>query len=157
MSADTRLLRWPERDREDYERFAAAIDRVRAAAAQARGEIVAPMPTGPEEPEDVERARAILAHRRRRDSAAGAQAELFGEPGWDILLILFIAFEEERVTDAAEIARACGVRLPILSRWVRVLEQRGLIRASRVDEDGKEALALTDEGLALTLRCVSNA
>ena len=57
MSADIRLLRWPERDREDYERLVAAIERVRSVAARSRGEIVATVLTGPEEPDDVERAR----------------------------------------------------------------------------------------------------
>ena len=33
MSADIRLLRWPDRDRDEYERLAAALVRVRAIAA----------------------------------------------------------------------------------------------------------------------------
>ena len=35
MSADIRLLRWPDRDRDDYERLAAALERVRTIAARA--------------------------------------------------------------------------------------------------------------------------
>lgn len=52
MTADIRLLRWPERDRDDYERLAAAIERVRSAAARTRGEMAATVPTGPVEPRD---------------------------------------------------------------------------------------------------------
>jgi hypothetical protein len=33
MTAEIRLLRWPEQDRDDYERLVAAIERVRRAAA----------------------------------------------------------------------------------------------------------------------------
>ena len=34
MTADIRLLRWPERDREEYERLVSALERVRASAAR---------------------------------------------------------------------------------------------------------------------------
>lgn len=94
MTADIRLLRWPERDREEYERLVSALERVRASAARSRGEIVAPVPAGPEEPSDADRARTLLAQRRQRDAMAGDLIELFGEPGWDILLTLFVAYEE---------------------------------------------------------------
>lgn len=156
MSADIRLLRWPERDREDYERLAAAIERVRSVAARGRGEIVAAVPTGPEEPDDVERAKALLAHRRFRDEAAGPLAELFGEPGWDILLTLFIALEEGRTMQPAEITEAIGVRAPVLVRWLAVLESRGLIW-SDPDAGDAPAISLTNDGMALALRCVCDA
>ncbi len=154
MSADIRLLRWHDRDREDYERLAAALDRVRAVAARGRGEIVAPVPAGPEEPDDVDRARVLLAQRRARDAAAGALADMFGEPGWDILLNLFVAFEEGRAMDAATIAIAIGLRPAVLTRWLAVLTERGLIRS--VAPQPGSAMTLTIEGTALVLRCVGS-
>ena len=149
MTADIRLLRWPARDREDYERLAAALRRVREVAARGRGEIVVPVPAGPEEPSDADRARALLEQRRQRDRRAGPLAELFGEPGWDILLTLFIAYEEARHMPVAELAPAIGVRPAVMTRWQSVLQIRGLIRA--VDA---EHVSLTDEGLALVLGCI---
>ncbi len=156
MTADIRLLRWHERDREEYERLASAIARVRDGAARTRGEITAEMPVGPEEPNDADRARVLLAQRRSRDQAAGDQAELFGEPGWDILLTLFIAFEEGRPCPDAEIVETARVRPLVMARWLRVLIDRGLIRAIDV-QDGSAAHALTDRGMALVLRCVDGA
>jgi DNA-binding MarR family transcriptional regulator len=158
MNAETRLLRWSERDREEYERLAAALARVRSVAAQGRGEIVATVPTGPEEPDDVERARALLAHRRLRDAEAGPLADLFGEPGWDILLTLFIALEEGRTMRSAEIAAAIAVRPPVLRRWLTVLEARGLVWVAPTGADGPPAsVSLTSNGMALAIRCVSRA
>lgn len=155
MTADIRLLRWPERDRDDYERLAAALERVARIAAQGRGEIVATVPTGPEEPDDVDRARALLGYRRHRDAAAGRMAELFGEPGWDILLTLFIALEEGRTLAPAALVEAIAIRPAVLMRWLKVLESRDLVWASPRDGDGTpEAVSLTDAGVALTLRCI---
>ncbi|MGP7796373.1 hypothetical protein [Sphingomonas sp. CLY1604] len=156
MSADIRLLRWHHRDREDYERLAAALERVRAAAARGRGEIVAPVPTGPEEPEDVDRARVLLAQRRARDAAAGPLAEMFGEPGWDILLNLFIAFEAGEAMRPQVVADAIGLRPAVLARWIDVLTDRGLIRAIAADPDTPSTLSLTDSGTALVLRCLGS-
>ncbi len=156
MSADIRLLRWHEQDREDYERLAAAIERVRVAAAQGRGEIVASVPTGPEEPDDADRARALLSQRRRRDAAAGALAELFGEPGWDILLTLFIAFEDGQALRPGEITETVGVRPAVLDRWLKVLLSRGLVWSTTPGETDA-ALSLTDAGVALALACVGDA
>ena len=157
MSADIRLLRWPERDREDYERLVAAIERVRSVAARSRGEIVATVLTGPEEPDDVERAQALLTQRRARDAAAGPLAELFGEPGWDILLTLFIALEEGRTMHPAAIADAVAVRPAVLARWLKVLEKRGLIWAAAAPDAEAVPVSLTDAGMALALRCVAEA
>lgn len=157
MTADIRLLRWPERDREDYQRLAAAIEGVRRVAAHGRGEIVVPLPTGPEYPDDVERAYALLAQRRERDAAAGPLAELFGEPGWDILLTLYIAFEEGRTMRPADISQAVVVRPAVLTRWLKVLHTRGLSWSEVGDDDEPAAISLTQKGMALVLRCVSDA
>lgn len=156
MTADIRLLRWPERDREDYERLAGALERIRAAAARGRGEIVATLPVGPEEPSDAERARALLAQRRSRDAGAGSLADLFGEPGWDILLTLFIAYEDERVLVMDALSEAVPLRPAVLERWLTVLKARGLIRSIRMGS-GAPQMSLTDDGLALVLRCMSGA
>lgn len=157
MTADIRLLRWHERDREDYQRLAAAIEGVRRVAARGRGEIVVSLPTGPEDPDDVERAYTLLAQRRARDAAAGPLAELFGEPGWDILLTLYIAFEEGRTMRPADIASTIVVRPAVLARWLHVLQARGLIWSEGGEDDEPAAVSLTQEGMALALRCVSGA
>ena len=158
MTADIRLLRWPDRDREDYERLSSALARVRDAAARSRGEIVATVPTGPVEPSDVDRARALLAQRRQRDAMAGPLADLFGEPGWDILLTLFIAQDRGDAPSGDALRRAMTIRRPVLSRWLTLLARRGLIGAPGADDGGLGTpLALTEAGRALVLRCIGDA
>lgn len=154
MTADIRLLRWPERDRDDYERLASALERVRRVARQARGEIVAVVPTGPEEPSDVERARVLLSQRRARDAAAGPLAELFGEPAWDLLLATFIAYEEGRELRLGEFARDNAIRPLVAARWLAVLGERGMMHPS--DGEDEPRLSLTAAGMALVLRCVGD-
>ncbi|MGR6328703.1 hypothetical protein ACU5AX_06540 [Sphingomonas sp. XXL09] len=156
MTADIRLLRWPERDRDDFERLAAALARVRNVARRGRGEIVAEVPSGPEEPSDVERARVLFAQRRARDAAAGTLAELFGEPSWDLLLATFIAYEEGRELRLDAAAAAAGIRPLVAQRWLAVLVEHGLVHAG--DDDGQNGtrLALTGTGFALVLRCIGD-
>ncbi|MHA0320076.1 hypothetical protein ACXY7D_17095 [Sphingomonas melonis] len=160
MTADIRLLRWPERDREEYERLVSALERVRASAARSRGEIVAPVPAGPEEPSDADRARTLLAQRRQRDAMAGDLIELFGEPGWDILLTLFVAYEEARPVTGEALGALLSLRPAVLARWLDLLARRALIRCAvhgTGTRDPATPLALTDDGLALVLRCIGGA
>lgn len=154
MSADIRLLRWPDRDRDDYERLAAALARVRDVAARGRGEITAAVPTGPEEPTDLDRARMLYAQRRGRDAAAGDDADLFGDPAWDIMLVLFIAHEEDRAVDRDAIAGLARSLPRTIDRWLIVLDARSLVNRG-VGAADTPIVRLTDAGLAFMLRCLS--
>ncbi|WP_267394662.1 MULTISPECIES: hypothetical protein [unclassified Sphingomonas] len=152
MTADIRLMRWPERDRDDYQRLAAALEQVRLSAAQGRGELVAPQFAGPEEPSDLDRARALFAQRRARDAAAGQDADLFSDPAWDILLALFIAHAEGRsLADTDACATACVAPAAAL-RWLDVLGVRGLA-SFRAGNLGRRAM-LTAAGHELVVRCI---
>lgn len=153
MSADIRLLRWPDRDRDDYERLVAALARVRAVAARTRGELVATVPAAPEEPTDLDRARMLYAQRRARDAAAGGDSDLFGDLAWDIMLVLFIANEEERSVDGYVVSMLAVTLPETVDRWLTVLESRGLL--SRQPPVARSSpLRLTDRGLAFMLRCL---
>lgn len=152
-SADFRLLRWPDRDRDDYERLAATLKRVRAVAARTRGELAALVPTGPEEPSDLDRARMLFAQRRARDEAAGEDADLFGDIAWDIMLALFIANEEDRDIDCAAMAGLARSLPQTVERWLTVLENRGLLHRGAGGAQG--VIRLADRGLELMLRSLS--
>lgn len=155
MSADVRLLRWPDHDREDYERLAEALARVRAVAARTQGELVATVPAAPEEPSDLDRARMLYAQRRARDLAAGDDADLFGDLAWDIMLVLFIANEEEREVDGDAVSTLALTLPDTVERWLTVLGGRGLL--SRQADRGRESpVRLTDRGLAFMLRCLND-
>lgn len=53
--------------------------------------------------------------------------ELFGDPGWDMLVDLFIAIEEGRRLTAAELCAEAGVPLSTAYRWLTLMESRGLV------------------------------
>ncbi|MEM6857810.1 MAG: winged helix DNA-binding protein [Pseudomonadota bacterium] len=92
-------------------------------------------------------ARATYAKRRKRTAIFG-DPELFGEPGWDILLDLYIAQIEEK---PVSVSSACiGSASPPTTglRWLGVLTQQGLIMREHDPLDQRRVLVrLTDKAL----------
>lgn len=79
------------------------------------------------------------------------EADLFGEPCWDILLDLYIANSEAR--DLPVTSLTIGSRVPASTalRWITVLAERGYIERYRAEHDGRVNLcrlsAKAKEGL----------
>lgn len=73
------------------------------------------------------RAKAAYAARRLRNKAFGETNELFEEPGWDMLLDLFIASHEGRRVCVSNACIAACVPHSTAMRYVSVLERHGLI------------------------------
>lgn len=71
----------------------------------------------------AEMAQQLIAARRTRDELLGGA--LFGEPAWDMLLHLFIAYERGEHVKAAALAAAALVSPASAERWLRLLEQAG--------------------------------
>jgi hypothetical protein len=71
--------------------------------------------------------------RRRRETIPGT-AGLFGEPAWDILLMLFVAACERRKVSVAAACAAAGVPEAVALRWIGILENGGLILREGGDE-----------------------
>ena len=92
-------------------------------------------------------ARTAYAKRRKRTSIFG-DPELFGEPGWDILLDLYIAQVEEK---PVSVSSACiGSASPPTTglRWLGVLTEQGLIAREHDPLDQRRVLVrLTDKAL----------
>jgi DNA-binding MarR family transcriptional regulator len=82
------------------------------------------------------RARQVLAHRRKRLEIFGR--ELFGEPAWDMLLLLYIAEATQRYT-IGQLAQASGAPRSTGTRWIDDLEQRGLVEKDQHPTDGRTA------------------
>jgi DNA-binding transcriptional ArsR family regulator len=83
----------------------------------------------------VAMARKFYQMRRRR--AAYFDPMLFAEPAWDMLLDLYIAEREGR---AVAVLSACiGAAAPQTTalRWMRVLEEQGLIRKETEAKDAR--------------------
>lgn len=70
------------------------------------------------------RAREIYDDRRRRSALFGPQ--MFGEPAWEMLLILYLEEGGERLTQA-RLAELSGTSRSGAFRWISFLEGRGFI------------------------------
>jgi DNA-binding MarR family transcriptional regulator len=94
-------------------------------------------------------AASLYGLRRKRDATADRKG-LFGEPGWDILLDLYIA--ERRRTDV-QVSSVCldaGVPSTTILRWIARLEREGLIYRIADNSDARRRyVRLTDEGRAM--------
>jgi hypothetical protein len=100
-------------------------------------------------------ARKAYALRRKRTAIFG-NAELFGEPAWDILLDLFIAQAEGK---SVSVSSACiGSAAPATTglRWLGVLADEGLVVRENDAEDQRRVLVrLTARGLSAMERYFS--
>ncbi|MEP9357434.1 winged helix DNA-binding protein [Sphingomonas sp. KR3-1] len=95
----------------------------------------------------LDRARALYDLRRSREHFFKGNADLFGEPAWDILLDLFIAGEMGK---QVSVTSACiGANTPPTTalRWLSLLEERGLVQRIPDLHDRRRALMrLTPKG-----------
>lgn len=93
-------------------------------------------------------ARRTYALRRKRAVIFG-NPDLFGEPAWDILLDLFIAYGEGK---QVSVSSACiGSAAPATTglRWLGVLADEGLVVRENDPEDNRRVLVrLSPRGLA---------
>ena len=95
----------------------------------------------------AEIARRIYETRRRRALVFG-NAELFGEPAWDILLDLYIALANGK--DVSVSSACIGSAAPPTTglRWLGVLAEQGLIaREQDADDQRRVLVRLTDRGV----------
>ena len=88
------------------------------------------------------RAQQILAHRRKRLELFGR--ELFGEPAWDMLLLLYVAQTTQRYT-VGQLAQASGAPKSTGTRWIDHLEQRGLVEKDQHPTDRRTAFVKLSE------------
>lgn len=95
----------------------------------------------------AELARRTYAVRRQRTAIFG-DPELFGEPAWDILLDLYIAFVERK---PVSVSSACiGSAAPPTTglRWLGVLAEHGLVVREQDPTDQRRVLVrLTEWGV----------
>lgn len=91
-------------------------------------------------------ARALYAERRRRDRHF--PGEIFGEPSWDILLDLYIAAREKRRVPTTSACIGAHVPPTTALRWLRVLEDKGLVEREEDQRDGRRTFVrLSRSGL----------
>lgn len=89
-------------------------------------------------------ARQLYAQRRIRETVLGA--DIFSEPGWDILLHLYIEHHEGRQSITSDVQRASRSGPATYRRWLDKLVERNLV--GKTPTDGREVFVkLTKEGL----------
>jgi DNA-binding MarR family transcriptional regulator len=116
------------------------MDRGISSGAWARGEDAAL---------DLAHARMIYSMRRRRDAAFEGH-DLLGEPGWDILLDLFIGEKEGAKIQVSSVCLDAGIPSTTILRWLARLERENLIYRAADSVDGRRRFVrLTDAGRAL--------
>ncbi|KHL26230.1 hypothetical protein PK98_07040 [Croceibacterium mercuriale] len=78
------------------------------------------------DPESLWRAARLVDSRiQRRRRALGE--DLFMDHAWLILVQIYLAEAEGRTPDAATISGLASIQLPLVNRWVAVLEQKMLV------------------------------
>ena len=95
-------------------------------------------------------AKLLYEARRRRDVASPIKG-LFGEPGWDILLDLFIARKTRTALQVSSVCAGAGLPSTTVLRWIARLEKEGLILRVADQEDARRRhVSLTNRGLRMT-------
>jgi DNA-binding MarR family transcriptional regulator len=89
---------------------------------------------------------------RREMSRRALRAEMFGQnlfsdPAWEMLLLLFSVLPEQRRLRMAEFSRGLGIPGTTVLRWLGILEERGLIERSSDPFDARLVMVgLTERG-----------
>ncbi len=95
---------------------------------------------------DIEVAQRLYKDRRLRDML-DFDDDLFGEPGWDILLDLFVRHSKNEPVSIKSACIAASVPHTTALRWVGVLEHAKLIERREDARDARRSLlVLTDQG-----------
>jgi DNA-binding MarR family transcriptional regulator len=93
----------------------------------------------------LERAREIFRHRRKRLEIFGRG--MFGEPAFEMLLLLYIAQSGNRYT-AGQLGQLSGASKSTASRWIDYLEREQWIQRRPHPTDLRLAfVTLTDKGI----------
>lgn len=99
------------------------------------------------------KARGLYAERRRREKHFGTDGGLFGEPAWDILLDLFIAYEKGKSQSVSTTCIGACVPQTTGLRWIALLEREGLVHSWHGERDGRyRMLGLTPAGIEKMVR-----
>jgi DNA-binding MarR family transcriptional regulator len=103
--------------------------------------------TEPPSPALLERAESILRVRRSRERLLGRA--VIGEPAFDLLLCLYVQ-SGQKGTSLTSIARPAGIAYSSAMRWIRYLEDKGLVERTDSRSDRRAiTVQLTPRGRAV--------
>ena len=93
-------------------------------------------------------ARRLIVERRLRDRLLNIPA-LFGEPAWDILLDLFVAYVDEKPVSTSDACISSTAPATTGLRYLKALEDQQMIEWVRHQSDGRVVyIRLTDPAVA---------
>lgn len=102
------------------------------------------------------RAVSVYQSRRSRESIF-AEADLFGEPAWDIMLDLFIARAQRRETSVTSACVGSAVPSTTALRWIGVLESLGLLVREVDPHDRRRVfVSLSQKGYNKMVECLGH-
>lgn len=97
--------------------------------------------------------RIALALRRRRTQVASGFGDLFGDPAWDALLVLFVADGEGRTLAVESLGAAMQVSPSVARRWIELMAARGLlVIAGMATDPARRRARLTPAARELVIR-----
>jgi len=127
--------------------FGAAVTRLRAGDRGA-------LPRPPREPAGVSAASVAVARRMIRERLRRQNffdAGLFADPAWDMMLDLFVAEAEGRETPVMNLCLSSQVPETTTLRWVRTLEQEGVLVRRKDEHDQRRVLVRLSPSAAKSL------
>jgi hypothetical protein len=92
----------------------------------------------------------LLRTRRLRSEMLGEG--LFDDPAWYILLDLFVARHQGREMGVSSVCIGSGVPSTTALRWIKVLEDRGMIGRRSDPGDGRRVLLALEPEAAMRVR-----
>lgn len=131
------------------------VSRIAGSLAQLSSAGGPPLPPHPcpnmDMPEDLlERVRWVIAARRKRSRYL--TAELFAEPAWDMLLDLFRAELAQQRICVSSACIAAGVPATTGLRWLKILEQQGLVLRECDERDARRTFVALSPETSAALR-----
>ena len=113
---------------EDFPRMASALTSIEARIVALQEQTT---PTVINQTTPLQRAKEYYRKRRSRERIFG-RSDLFADPAWDILIDLFIAYEEGQGISISSACIASAVPTTTALRWLKLLEEEGHI--SRIND-----------------------
>lgn len=100
-------------------------------------------------------AREFLDRQTRKKSF---DLDIFGEPGWDMLLYLFVKKVEKQRARTTQVTGAAGVPTSTAFRYLSILEDAGLIETDVCANDNRvKFVTLTVDGMVRMSQCLARA
>lgn len=103
----------------------------------------------------AEQVRKLIVTRRSRSDVLGKH--LFADPAWDILLEAYATELEHQRVSIGALCAAAGVPASVALRWVRTLENEGLLlRNQEADDQADGRIELSPKGSSAMTSLLSN-